>query len=493
VRFARRRLRLAGAVAVVLAATGVATATAASAATGCQVTYTITNQWPGGFGADVAVVNLGDSVTSWRLTWSFTAGQTITQLWGGTFSQAGSDVTVVNAGWNGALSAGAGTALGFNGSWNGASNPIPTGFALNGTTCTGGTASPSGTPPTASASGTPSVPPPSSHTPSPSSSAQSPSEPPNGSDATVVPDASWTCGMPDGIAPPARGQLVLRATLRLGAVHDVGTTQYGRRRVIDVTDGTFTGDRVSGTVLTGGLDLELTLSNGAVELEEIDMLRTGDGTLIYLRSCGVAPAGDSTVRIVPDFEAPNSSAYAWLNTGTFAGTRVINAAAGTIELAVYDVSTVTPADPRIRLKDPEGVPNQSWACSAATGTRGAAVFSESVTLGSGLTVGASKRGTRNVIPITGGTASGRVTGSVLPGGADYQLIGSSVTLDARYTLSTTDGEFILVRNCGPIGQLVPVFETRAAGAYAFLNANTWLSSDPTTAAGGVGLTFYERK
>jgi hypothetical protein len=219
----------------------------------------------------------------------------------------------------------------------------------------------------------------------------------------------------------------------------------------------------------------------------------GDGTLVYLRSCGIAPAGDPVVRIVPDFEAPNSSSYAWLNSGKFAGTRVLNAAAGTLELTVYDVSNVTPADPRIRLADPSGLPNQSWECSTATGVKGATVFSESVKLGSSLSIGASKRGTRNIIPITGGTMSGRLTGSVLPGGGDYQLIGTTAKLDARYTLSTNDGELVLVRNCGPIGQLVPVFETRTAGAYAFLNSNTWLSSDPTSSSGGVSLTFYERR
>jgi hypothetical protein len=72
------------------------------------------------------------------------------------------------------------------------------------------------------------------------------------------------------------------------------------------------------------------------------------------------------------------------------------------------------------------------------------------------------------------------------------LIGSVGVLDARYALSTNDGEFVLVRNCGPFGALVPLFETRADGAYAFRNANTYMSSDPRGATGGVSITFYER-
>lgn len=312
-------------------------------------------------------------------------------------------------------------------------------------------------------------------------------------EATIVPDPSWTCGSPEGIAPPPAGEPVLRVTFDVGPVNDVGTTQYGQRRVHDVTGGTFAGDRIQGNVLTGGLDFELTLSTGSVELEQIGVLRASDGALILLRTCGVAPDGESAVRVVPDFEAPTASSHAWLNTGEFVGTRVVDAEAGTIELAIYDVSGVAPAEPRVQLTDPADVPNQTWDCVTATGTRGATVFTEQVALGGSQSIGASKRGTRNIIPITGGTMSGRVTGTVRPGGADYQLLGANATLDARYTLSTNDGEFIIVRNCGPFGRLVPVFETRADGPYAYLNEDAWLSSDPGIGAGGVSITFYERR
>jgi hypothetical protein len=147
----------------------------------------------------------------------------------------------------------------------------------------------------------------------------------------------------------------------------------------------------------------------------------------------------------------------------------------------------------VTVTDPAGVPNQSWECVTGTGSRGAVVFSESVTLGASLSVGASKRGTRNVIPITGGTVSGRIAGTIVPGGADYQLIGSTARLDARYLLRSNDGEYIVVRNCGAFGQLVPVFEARTAGPYHFLNTGRFLSSDPQFQAGGVGIVFYERR
>jgi hypothetical protein len=82
---------------------------------------------------------------------------------------------------------------------------------------------------------------------------------------------------------------------------------------------------------------------------------------------------------------------------------------------------------------------------------------------------------------------------VLVGGGDYQLLGSAFELDARYTLHTDDDELIIVRNCGPVGALVPVFEARKDGPYAWLNANTWLSSDPGITVGAVNLTIYEKQ
>ena len=146
-KFPRTRLRMMAVCTAGLTAVGavaVLTANSASAAAGCQVTYSVTNQWPGGFGANVNITNLGDVVSGWTLTWSFSAGQTITQLWSGTHTQSGSQVSVTNVDYNGSLPTGGSASFGFNGSWNNSSNPVPASFALNGTTCTGGVTQTSG-------------------------------------------------------------------------------------------------------------------------------------------------------------------------------------------------------------------------------------------------------------------------------------------------------------------------------------------------------------
>ena len=149
----RRTLALSTSIAATLAAAGawVIVAPPASAATGCSVTYALSGQWPGGFGANVTVKNLGDPVTSWSLVWTFPAGQHVTQAWSATVTENGSQVTARNVGYNGSIATNATASFGFNGSWTG-SNPAPTSFSLNGTACTGGTTGPSPTPSRTSAS-----------------------------------------------------------------------------------------------------------------------------------------------------------------------------------------------------------------------------------------------------------------------------------------------------------------------------------------------------
>jgi len=101
----------------------------------CSVQYAITNQWQGGFGTSVTITNTGSTtINGWTLTWNFANGQTITQLWNGSYTQSGSSVSVTNVSYNGVIAPGGTTNFGFNGSWNG-SNTNPTSFTLNGGSC----------------------------------------------------------------------------------------------------------------------------------------------------------------------------------------------------------------------------------------------------------------------------------------------------------------------------------------------------------------------
>lgn len=66
----------------------------------------------------------------------------------------------------------------------------------------------------------------------------------------------------------------------------------------------------------------------------------------------------------------------------------------------------------------------------------------------GVVHGATLHGKRRIIPITGGTVTGLLTGRVLAGGADFQIIVSDTlaVLDARYILELDSGARVYVQN-----------------------------------------------
>ena len=100
--------------------------------------------------------------------------------------------------------------------------------------------------------------------------------------------------------------------------------------------------------------------------------------------------------------------------------------------------------------------------------------------------GETQHGKRIVIPITGGTFEGpKIKGTILNGGADYQLADSTLNrteLEAIYCIKTDDGVCIHIRNRGIIYdgkgeegkntfyfKCAPQFEAPADSKYAWLN------------------------
>ena len=74
-----------------------------------------------------------------------------------------------------------------------------------------------------------------------------------------------------------------------------------------------------------------------------------------------------------------------------------------------------------------------------------------VKVGAPVEVGAVPRGRRRVIPIEGGTFEGSgLRGTVLPGGADWQIVRTDglSELDTRYMLRTESGDLIYIQNAG---------------------------------------------
>ena len=103
----------------------------------CAVHYVVTGTWPSGFQSSVTITDNGTTaINGWTLTWTWpVSGEAITDLWNGSETQSGSNVTVTNAGYNGTIGASGGTVnFGFTGSDTGQTT-APAAFHLNGNIC----------------------------------------------------------------------------------------------------------------------------------------------------------------------------------------------------------------------------------------------------------------------------------------------------------------------------------------------------------------------
>lgn len=121
---------------------------------------------------------------------------------------------------------------------------------------------------------------------------------------------------------------LLTAEITLAAPQELGDTPHGWRRIINITGGTFRGERLSGRVLAGGADWQVIRRDGVADLDARYTLETSDGALIYVRNHGYrhGPAevlerlssGQEVdpslyyMRTTPLFEAGDAR-YAWLN------------------------------------------------------------------------------------------------------------------------------------------------------------------------------------
>ena len=133
------------------------------------------------------------------------------------------------------------------------------------------------------------------------------------------------------MTPPA---LVLLGELSadVGTPIDVGDGPHGRRRIIPILGGTFTGARLTGRVLGGANDYQIIRRDGVLELQARYVIETADKALIYVENTGMrdGPADllaaqargemvDPTkiyFRAIPRFEtaAPD---YQWLTRRLF--------------------------------------------------------------------------------------------------------------------------------------------------------------------------------
>lgn len=125
--------------------------------------------------------------------------------------------------------------------------------------------------------------------------------------------------------PPAPPQLkfVYEEQVTLASAIPVGETPMGKRNIVPITGGAFSGPGLKGKILPGGWDWQLANASGCFSLHADYMIQTDDGAIIHVVNAGmVCPNSAGThdaVLTTPVFEAPKGK-YDWLNGGAFIGT-----------------------------------------------------------------------------------------------------------------------------------------------------------------------------
>lgn len=145
-------------------------------------------------------------------------------------------------------------------------------------------------------------------------------------------------------------QPLMHIRVTLEPVRDLGETPLGRRRIIGITGGSFSGPRLSGKVLPGGADWQVIRTDGVAFLDARYTLETTDGALIYVNNKGYRHGPKEVIdrlargeevdpalyymRATPWFET-SSAQYGWLNRTICIATGARRAAA--VELDFYEV------------------------------------------------------------------------------------------------------------------------------------------------------------
>ena len=79
-------------------------------------------------------------------------------------------------------------------------------------------------------------------------------------------------------------EFVFEAKVTVDPAMDFGDVGKGRRRIVPITGGEFSGPQMRGKVLPGGADWQIIRSDGVAELEACYTLRADDGALIAVRN-----------------------------------------------------------------------------------------------------------------------------------------------------------------------------------------------------------------
>lgn len=137
---------------------------------------------------------------------------------------------------------------------------------------------------------------------------------------------------------PPKLTLLYSMEALLGERFSLGPVPTGEERiVIPIVGGTFTGPRMSGTVLNLGADWRLTDTSGAFRPEARYNILTHDGSYITVQTAGMPAGPDGRAMVRGQFEAARNGPYAWLNDVVGVGVLRRNGT-GSVEIEMWEAS-----------------------------------------------------------------------------------------------------------------------------------------------------------
>jgi hypothetical protein len=146
--------------------------------------------------------------------------------------------------------------------------------------------------------------------------------------ATVSPGAQTPAPQRPGLS------FAFEIRAQVGTPLELGAVPQGRRRIIQILGGTFSGPGMKGRIVPGGADWQIVRADGFTELDTRYTLETDKGELIYVQNAGVRHAAPDVMkrllagetvdpslvyfRTVPTFET-SAPALQALTRGIFIG------------------------------------------------------------------------------------------------------------------------------------------------------------------------------
>jgi hypothetical protein len=103
-------------------------------------------------------------------------------------------------------------------------------------------------------------------------------------------------GQAPAATPTPKLTFAFEIRAQVGPPLELGDVAHGRRRIVPILGGTFSGIGIKGRIVPGGADWQIVHEDGLTELDTRYTLETDQGELIYVQNAGVRHAAPDVIK-----------------------------------------------------------------------------------------------------------------------------------------------------------------------------------------------------